>query len=465
MLVRLHQAEMAFRQGQRRIARHRAEHRDAERRDGVGDERAMALAADAVEHHAGDAHARIVGRKAAHHGGRGLRLPGDIEHQQHRQTEPRREVGGRAARAPAAPGDAVEQAHDAFDDEQVRGSRGASRASASSSAGGIAQLSRLSSACRSRRHGRPDRYSRARPWRRATAMPRRCSAASRPSVTVVLPEPERGAATIEAACRHGGALPRSSERDRDGCAAHYSADAMIAGRPSGSPPDRPLRRGWTTGACATAAAKAAYTALLTGEFPDPVEVTLPRGERPSFALAVTPQRRRRRDRRRRQGRGRRSRRDPRRAGAGDGAAVGAPGSGVTFRAGAGRRHGDARRACRSAGRARHQSGAAPHDRATPSRRWPRRRTARGDVEVEIGIRGRRAARREDAQRPARHRRRPVDPRHHRHRGAVFLRGLDRIRSTAASTSPAPPASPISPARPAQLRKPRCRSSTACPRPR
>src|SRR5882672_7634569 len=50
--------------------------------------------------------------------------------------------------------------------------------------------------------------------------------------------------------------------------------------------DRPLRRGWTTGTCATAAAKAAYAALLTGEFPDPVEVTLPRGERPSFALAV-----------------------------------------------------------------------------------------------------------------------------------------------------------------------------------
>ena len=54
-----------------------------------------------------------------------------------------------------------------------------------------------------------------------------------------------------------------------------------------SPQDRPLRRGWTTGACATAAAKAAYTALLTGAFPDPVEITLPRGERPSFALAVS----------------------------------------------------------------------------------------------------------------------------------------------------------------------------------
>jgi cobalt-precorrin-5B (C1)-methyltransferase len=51
--------------------------------------------------------------------------------------------------------------------------------------------------------------------------------------------------------------------------------------------DRPLRRGWTTGTCATAAAKAAYTGLVTGAFPDPVEVTLPRGERVSFALART----------------------------------------------------------------------------------------------------------------------------------------------------------------------------------
>ncbi len=50
---------------------------------------------------------------------------------------------------------------------------------------------------------------------------------------------------------------------------------------------QPLRRGWTTGACATAAAKAAFTALLTGEFPDPVEIGLPRGQRVSFALAET----------------------------------------------------------------------------------------------------------------------------------------------------------------------------------
>jgi cobalt-precorrin-5B (C1)-methyltransferase len=50
---------------------------------------------------------------------------------------------------------------------------------------------------------------------------------------------------------------------------------------------RPLRRGWTTGACATAAAKAAYAALLSGMFPDPVEIALPNGQRVAFALATS----------------------------------------------------------------------------------------------------------------------------------------------------------------------------------
>jgi len=49
-------------------------------------------------------------------------------------------------------------------------------------------------------------------------------------------------------------------------------------------PEGPLRKGWTTGACATAATTAAFTALATGRFPDPVTITLPRGEEPSFAL-------------------------------------------------------------------------------------------------------------------------------------------------------------------------------------
>jgi cobalt-precorrin-5B (C1)-methyltransferase len=48
---------------------------------------------------------------------------------------------------------------------------------------------------------------------------------------------------------------------------------------------RALRKGWTTGACAAAASRAAFEALATGHFPDPVTIRLPRGERPSFALA------------------------------------------------------------------------------------------------------------------------------------------------------------------------------------
>ncbi|MFT9449387.1 cobalt-precorrin-5B (C(1))-methyltransferase [Gluconobacter japonicus] len=47
----------------------------------------------------------------------------------------------------------------------------------------------------------------------------------------------------------------------------------------------PLRYGWTTGSCATAAAKAAWTALKTGQFPDPVLITLPGGKSASFVLA------------------------------------------------------------------------------------------------------------------------------------------------------------------------------------
>ncbi len=49
-----------------------------------------------------------------------------------------------------------------------------------------------------------------------------------------------------------------------------------------------LRRGWTTGTCATAAAKAAYAALLTGTFPDPVEVTLPQGAASQFRAGGHP---------------------------------------------------------------------------------------------------------------------------------------------------------------------------------
>jgi cobalt-precorrin-5B (C1)-methyltransferase len=47
-----------------------------------------------------------------------------------------------------------------------------------------------------------------------------------------------------------------------------------------------LRRGWTTGACAAAAAGAAFAAVLTRNFPDPVSIRLPRGRVASFPLAL-----------------------------------------------------------------------------------------------------------------------------------------------------------------------------------
>ena len=53
--------------------------------------------------------------------------------------------------------------------------------------------------------------------------------------------------------------------------------------------NQPLKRGWTTGACATAATKAALSALLSGKFEDPVTITLPKGETPSFPLAIEEQ--------------------------------------------------------------------------------------------------------------------------------------------------------------------------------
>ena len=46
-----------------------------------------------------------------------------------------------------------------------------------------------------------------------------------------------------------------------------------------------LRYGWTTGACATAATKAALQALLQGHFDNDVTISLPGGKKPTFTLS------------------------------------------------------------------------------------------------------------------------------------------------------------------------------------
>lgn len=60
---------------------------------------------------------------------------------------------------------------------------------------------------------------------------------------------------------------------------------MDAFEPQSDEKGTPLRRGWTTGACATAATKSALSALLGLGFEDPVTITLPGGQEPAFALA------------------------------------------------------------------------------------------------------------------------------------------------------------------------------------
>ena len=60
---------------------------------------------------------------------------------------------------------------------------------------------------------------------------------------------------------------------------------MVHSDPLDPPAPGVLRRGWTTGACAAAAARAATEALVSGHASDPVRITLPGGQSPSFALA------------------------------------------------------------------------------------------------------------------------------------------------------------------------------------
>ena len=63
-----------------------------------------------------------------------------------------------------------------------------------------------------------------------------------------------------------------------------TADDVEARRP----PGKGLRTGWTTGTCASAAAKAAVVGLSSGTCPETVSVALPNGRRVAFAVESPP---------------------------------------------------------------------------------------------------------------------------------------------------------------------------------
>ena len=168
-------------------------------------------------------------------------------------------------------------------------------------------------------------------------------------------------------------------------------------------------------------------------------------------------------RRRDQGCRRRSRRDARRARPRDRARRRAR-RGRDLPRRRGRRHGDAGRPSNSAGRARYQSGAAPHDprRHRRSRRRGRMRRRRRGRDRHSR---RRSAGGENAQRPARHRRRAVDPRHHRDRRALFLLGVDPLDPSRHRCRARRRSHPHRRLPPAPVPKPRCKSFTVCRRSR
>ena len=116
------ETEVTFRQLQSKVARKRAEHRNADSGGRVGCHYSMPCAGDPIEEYAGNFDRGIVGRKSARQRRNRLRLARNVDHQQHRQVEVRGEISGRAAVA-ARGGcwvSAIEQSHDAFNEKDIR---------------------------------------------------------------------------------------------------------------------------------------------------------------------------------------------------------------------------------------------------------------------------------------------------------------------------------------------------------
>ena len=112
-LARLHEAQMAFGQGNLVIARQGAEDGHAHRLDRLDDEPPMPLAADAIDDHARNFEPRVVRDATLDDRRGGLRLTADVDHQQDRYAKRRRHVS-RGAGAPACRRNAVEKTHRGF---------------------------------------------------------------------------------------------------------------------------------------------------------------------------------------------------------------------------------------------------------------------------------------------------------------------------------------------------------------
>ncbi len=115
----LHEAEVTLGQGDFRVAGQGAKDADPGGFHSGAHQRLMPGGGDAVQHDARQRHIRAHRGKAKRHGGGGLCLPADIQHQHHRPTHQGRDIGAGPAARLAGLGHAVKEAHGAFGKDQI----------------------------------------------------------------------------------------------------------------------------------------------------------------------------------------------------------------------------------------------------------------------------------------------------------------------------------------------------------
>ena len=233
------------------------DHRQAERLDRRAAQPLVALARHLVQHDAGDAHPGIVAGEAAGDRRHRLRLPRDVEHQEHRHAPGAREVGRRPA-PPRRRGHPVEEPHRALDDEDVR-----------------LRLRRGEVAEEGRRHRPAVEVDPRRAGRRG--MERRVDVV-RPRLRPAHDEPAAGEGAHQADGDAGLARARARRPDDEGPRAHAGARAaaMSASRSATIAPTT-ITAGGRTPSSATRAAMVARSATTTRSSGQVAEATTAAG--------------------------------------------------------------------------------------------------------------------------------------------------------------------------------------------
>ena len=286
----LHQAEMAGRMDQRLVACDRTKDRHGDAAQGFAQHLLMPGRADIVRDHPGDGDGTIVSGKSADQCADRLPHARRVNHQHDRQSQGSGQIGGRSG-AICRP---VKQAHHAFDNQKA-----VVRQQAAKTRVGHREWIEIDALYAAGDMMEP-RVNIIRPAFGPVHV------YARPFERPQQPQGKRGFASPR--CRRGDDQARSGVRWRQvgqaGIhAAHISAIApemktnlarLIWWFPRCSPQimvalmkdkAKTLRRGWTTGACATAATRAALVGLWSGAVPDKVTIRLPRGEQPEFSVS------------------------------------------------------------------------------------------------------------------------------------------------------------------------------------